>query len=137
MKPIYKILNYDGPVHTLHRWAQEFLAYMFTCVHCPNNMMQEADALSQYHDPLVVTHILCANTYRCQDVSDQSDAYSLSVFNSLLQKNKYTLHRRKSILVTVVDILSARPLKRKLPPSIVCRPVNTASQTLLLVCTSS
>ena len=39
MKTMYKILSYDGPIHTLRRWTQELLAYSFICVHRPNTMM--------------------------------------------------------------------------------------------------
>ena len=53
-------------------------------------MMQDADTLSRYHDPLVVAHILCANTYHRQDMANRSDAYGLSVFDSLLQKKIHT-----------------------------------------------
>ena len=83
-KIIYKILNYDKPVYTLRWWVQELLAYMFICVHRPNNMMQDVDALSRYHNHLVVAHVLCANTYHHQDMADRFDAYISSIFDSLL-----------------------------------------------------
>ena len=46
IKTIYKILNYDGPLHVLRRWTQELQAYSFTCIHRSNIMMQDVDALS-------------------------------------------------------------------------------------------
>ena len=96
MKTLYKILNYDRPVHTLCCWSQELLVYLFTYVHRPNNMMQDVDALSRYHDPLVAAHMSCAAMYRRADMTNRFDAYSSLVFDNLLQNNKYTLHKRKS-----------------------------------------
>ena len=113
MKTVYKILNYDGPVHTLRRWSQELLAYSFTCVHRPNNMMHDVDALSRYHDPLVAAHMSCATMYRRQDMTNRSDAYSSSVFDSLLQSNKYTLHKQKDKSLTATKSTLVCSLKRK------------------------
>ena len=120
MKTVYKILNYDGPVHTLRRWSQELLAYSFTCVHRPNSMMQDVDALSRYHDPLVAAHISCATMYRRQDMTNRSDAYSSSVFDSLLQSNKYTLNKRKDKSLTAARSTFVCSLKRKAQLPLVC-----------------
>ena len=30
MKSLYRILEYDGPIHSLRRWSQKLLAYNFT-----------------------------------------------------------------------------------------------------------
>lgn len=32
-KTVYNILNYEGPIHSISRWAQELLAYSSTCVY--------------------------------------------------------------------------------------------------------
>ena len=91
MKTVYKILNYEGPIHSISRWAQELLAYSFTCVHRPNSMMVDVDALSRSYDPLTAKHIVVANTYRVHDMNCRSDAYSTSMFDQLLSQNRYTL----------------------------------------------
>ena len=68
MKTVYKILNYEGPIHTLRRWTQGLLGYSLTCVHRPNAMMQDVDALSKYRNPLVIEHIVLANLFQMQDI---------------------------------------------------------------------
>ena len=45
MKSLYKILDYDGPIHSLRRWSQELLAYNFETIHRPATMMKDVDAL--------------------------------------------------------------------------------------------
>ena len=33
MKKLYKVLEYDGPIHSLCRWSQELMAYQFLTFH--------------------------------------------------------------------------------------------------------
>ena len=84
MKTVYKALTYDGPIHVIRRWSQELLAYKFTCVHRPNSMMQDVDALSRYHDPLVAKHLATTHLYRCKDRIARQRAYNADVFSDLL-----------------------------------------------------
>ena len=96
MKTIYKILNYDGPIHTLRRWTHELLAYSFTCAHQHNTMMQDVDALSRYQDPLVAEHTVISNQYQQQDTVNCKATYSSSVFDKLLKANKYAINNTNS-----------------------------------------
>jgi len=68
MKTVYKILNYEGPIHTLRRWTQELLGYSLTCVYRPNAMMQDVDAFSKYRNTLVIEHIVLTNLFQMQDI---------------------------------------------------------------------
>uniref|UniRef100_A0A7S2SJ32 Uncharacterized protein n=1 Tax=Eucampia antarctica TaxID=49252 RepID=A0A7S2SJ32_9STRA len=107
MKKIYKILNYDGPLHALRERTQELQDYYFTCLYLPNTMMQDADALSRYYDPLVTMYISTANAYHQQDEYNCAGVYIESVFIELMQNNRYTLRESKSIA-------SSNVIKRKI-----------------------
>ena len=96
MNTVYKILSYDGPIHTLRRWTQELLAYSFTCVHRPNAIMQDVDALYRYLHPLVAQQTKSVAFYRSKDINDRADAYSSSVFDEILRSNKYLIKKHKS-----------------------------------------
>lgn len=62
MTTVYKILNYERPIPAIRRWAQEHLAYSFTCVHRPNSMIIDVDVLSRYYDALIAKYVAIANT---------------------------------------------------------------------------
>ena len=51
MKSTSKILEYNGQIHTLRRWCQELMAYDFTPLHRPCNIMKDVDAMNRgpYH----------------------------------------------------------------------------------------
>ena len=91
MKTVYKMLHSDGSIHAIHRWAQELLAYSFTCVHRPNSMMVDVDFLSRCYNLLVAKYVVVANKYRIRDMNNRVDVYSSTAFDSLLLNNKYTL----------------------------------------------
>ena len=71
----------------------------------------------------------CATMYRHQDMTNCSDAYSSSVFDSLLQNNKYTLHKRKVKSHTVTSTTLVCSLKRKAEPPPVCNVVSAVECT--------
>ena len=75
-------------------------------------MIHDVDAFSRYHYPLVAVHMSCASMYHRQNITNHSDTYRSSVFDSILNSYKYTLHKRKPKLRTAASI-SACPLKRK------------------------
>jgi hypothetical protein len=43
---IKEILEYDGPIHQIRRWAQELLGYFFQVFHRPARMMRDVDGLT-------------------------------------------------------------------------------------------
>ena len=51
MKTMYRILEYDGPIHSLRRWCQELQNYHFIALYRPASMMADVDALNRgsYH----------------------------------------------------------------------------------------
>ena len=113
MKTVYKILSYDEPIHTLRRWTQQFLAYSFTCVHRPNLMMQDVDALSRYLNPLVAQQAKFVAFFRRKDINDRADAYSSSVFDELLRSNKYAIKKHSSSVSQDIATNNISPAKRK------------------------
>ena len=96
MKSIYNILTYDGPVHALRRWLQELLVYSFTCLHRPNSMMADVDALSRRYDPLVAEYTAFAAMYRTTDTRTRPAAYCDTAFTELLAANRYTIKRHST-----------------------------------------
>jgi len=113
MKNVYKILSYDGPIHTLRRWTQELLAYSSTCVHRPNTTMQDVDALSRYLDPLVAQQAKFVAFFRSKDIHDRTDAYSFSVFDEILHSNKYAIKKHSSNVSRDIATNNISPAKRK------------------------
>ena len=110
---MYKILSYDGTIHTLRHWTQELLAYSFTCVHRSNKIMQDADELSRYLHPLVTQQAKCVAFYRSKDIYDRADAYSSSVFDELLRSNKYAIKKQKSNVSRDIVTHTISPAKLK------------------------
>ena len=47
------MLEYDGNITTLCRWAQEILEYQFTVIHRPYRMMANVYALTRCFGPLL------------------------------------------------------------------------------------
>ena len=46
MATLYKILDYDGPIHILRRWCQELQAYNMLTLHRSAKFMIDVDALN-------------------------------------------------------------------------------------------
>ena len=79
-----EILEYDGPIAMICRWAQELLGYNFTVVHRPSRMMIDVDALSRRYGTLITTHCIVSSILHGQDVSHRPAAYDRSTFLSSL-----------------------------------------------------
>ena len=47
MKFLYRVLDYDGPIHCLRRWCQELQAYNLIALHRLAPMMMDVDALNR------------------------------------------------------------------------------------------
>jgi hypothetical protein len=75
-----EILEYDGEIHQIRRWAQELLGYHFTIVHRPSRMMRDVDSLTRMYEPLVRQYITRAAELLASDRSDRPFAYSAVSF---------------------------------------------------------
>ena len=77
---VKEILEYEGNISQICRWAQELLGYQFTVVHRTYKMMMDVDALSRRFGPLITQHCPIAYILHSADVSNRPDAYNISKF---------------------------------------------------------
>ena len=55
-----EILEYDGEIHMICRWAQELLGYHYIIIHRCERMMKDVDAISRRFGPSIAAHIRAA-----------------------------------------------------------------------------
>ena len=80
---IKEILEYDGPIHQIRRWAQELLGYFFQVFHRPARMMRDVDGLTRHYDnPLITQHLMVALQLYTADCAARPAAYDPAVFHS-------------------------------------------------------
>ncbi len=80
---IKEILEYDGSIHQIRRWAQELLGYFFQVFHRPARMMRDVDGLTRHYDnPLVAQHLRVALQLYLADRDARPAAYAPAVFHS-------------------------------------------------------
>lgn len=113
MKTVYKILRYDGLMHTLRYWMQKLLEYAFIYVDRLNTMMQDVDALSRYLESLVVQRAKFTRLFCTKDINDRADAYISSVFDELLSSNKYVVKNNSSNIRYGIVTCATSLAKRK------------------------
>jgi hypothetical protein len=78
---VREILEYDGPIHQIRRWAQELLGYHFQIFHRPARLMRDVDGLTRRYDhPLTVTHLQHAIQLSTEDAAARPAAYDPVVF---------------------------------------------------------
>ena len=78
---VKEVLEYDGTIPMICRWAQELLGYQFTCIHRNAKMMTDVDALSRRFGPLIATHCLVAQILHGRSKSAMPLAYVKSAFH--------------------------------------------------------
>ena len=79
---VREVLEYDGTIHMICRWAQELLGYDFTCIHRCARMMADVDALTRRFGSLISTHCVIASVLSTQDRLCKPSAYDASTFRS-------------------------------------------------------
>ena len=80
---VKEVLEYDGPIHQIRRWAQELLGYFFQVFHRPARMMRDVDGLTRRFDhPLVSQHLTLAFQLYTADRAARPAAYDPAVFYS-------------------------------------------------------
>ena len=77
---VKEILEYDGPIHQVRRWAQELLGYSFHIVHRPARMMADVDAFTRRHGPLITSYLQTAVAMDADCRVKQPARYDPSVF---------------------------------------------------------
>ena len=79
---VKEILEYDGPIHQVCRWAQELLGYFFHIVHRPARMMADVDAFTRRYGPLIASYLLRAYTMDADSRTQRPAAYDPSLFTT-------------------------------------------------------
>ena len=115
MKTTYNILHYTGPIHVLHRWCQDLLAYSFSFIHRSYDMMVDVDYLSRMHERLVKSHTVLSNAWSLADREARPCAYKCAMLDMLLRKDKYsTKSLTTSISTHILNNISLPPPYKKL-----------------------
>lgn len=81
-KAVKEVLNYNGTIHMISRWAQELLGYDFEVVHRSAHMMKDVDSLTRKYGEQYATHFMIAAIMREQDRLSRPSAYLDSQFVS-------------------------------------------------------
>jgi len=101
MKSLDKLLEYDGPIHCLRRWAQDLQSYDFVPYHRPARMMADVDALNRGpYAAVLTTYILGTKSTKALDSIENPDAYKDETFTTVMEKGKYNLKSINSFKVT-------------------------------------
>jgi hypothetical protein len=79
---VKEILEYDGPIHQVHQWAQELLGYCFHIVHRPARMMADVDAFTRQYGPLITSYLRSAVTMDDECRAQRPAAYAPSMFTA-------------------------------------------------------
>jgi len=85
---VKEILEYDGPITMIKRWAQELLGYHFTVVHRLQRMMRDVDSLNRFYGNPVQTYITIARMFADDDKAKRPGAYDKSAFHSALDPTR-------------------------------------------------
>ena len=74
-----KLLEYDGEIHMICRWAQELLGYHYSIIHRCARMMRDIDVISRRFGPSIGLHIRTASLLASFDREKQPSAYTATV----------------------------------------------------------
>jgi hypothetical protein len=78
---VKEVLEYDGPIHQIKRWAQELLGYHFRVLHRPARMMRDVDGLNRRFDnPLIAQYCSVALALHDADIAARPAAYDPATF---------------------------------------------------------
>jgi len=75
-----ELLEYDGSIAMISRWAQELLGCHFTVIHRPARMMRDVDGLTRRFGPLITRHIMIASILAARDRLNRPSAYDQADF---------------------------------------------------------
>ena len=79
---VKEVLEYNGSIPMICRWAQELLGYNFTCIHRSARMMVDVDALTRRFGSLITTHCVIAHIFRVQDHKYKPVSCDANTFHS-------------------------------------------------------
>ena len=84
---VKEVLEYDGPIGMIRRWAQELLGYQFSVIHRENKLMRDVDALSRRFGKSITSHILISSIFHYRDIINRPSAYKRKNFHSAGGRN--------------------------------------------------
>ena len=79
---IKKILEYDGSIPMICRWAQELLGYQFSVLHRNNRTTADVDVLTRRFGPLIAEHYCIAAILHRRDGYRRPLTYERTCFHS-------------------------------------------------------
>jgi hypothetical protein len=74
-KAMREILEYDGAIAMISRWAQELLGYHFTVIHRSAKMMMDVDGLTRRFGPAIAEYMMIASILSDRDKAIRPSAY--------------------------------------------------------------
>ena len=84
-----ELLEYDGSISMISRWAQELLGYHFTVIHRPARMMRDVDAITRRFGPMIARHMIIALILSARDKATRPDAYDANTFGSSVKASSF------------------------------------------------
>lgn len=105
---VKEILEYDGSISYVCRWAQELLGYHFSCIHRCNKMMIDVDSFTRRYGTSIATHCTIACHLSSSDRAKRPNSYDPSLFEMLLKKKGAGIPADSHVL-TNDHILSTPP----------------------------
>ena len=76
------MLEYNGTIPLVYRWAQELLGYQFTIVHRPNRTMADVDSLTCCYGPLIAMHCMVSSILHQRDTITHPLVYETETFHN-------------------------------------------------------
>ena len=105
-KDIREILEYNGPISMMIRWAQELLGYHFSILHRSASVMIDADDLTRYFGSVVALHLCVTAILHTLNQKKRPAAYGVEFFDSPALKkivpSILMMHQTITVLTTAV-----------------------------------
>ena len=112
---VKEILDYEGSISMIKRWAQELLDYHFTVIHRNARMMKDVDGLNRFYEPEIAEFLKVAAILRSDDAKKRPDAYDRTNFKTITVPTKVNKGKAKDpvpdppMIITDEDIKQATP----------------------------
>lgn len=105
---VREILDYQGSISYVCRWAQELLGYQFACIHRSNKMMIDVDSLTRRYGKGTADYIAISSLLKEADRKTRPQAYDASDFTDASCK-KLPLIQPTERVITDATIQNVKP----------------------------
>ena len=135
---VKEILEYDGNISMVCRWAQELLGYHFTVLHRSKHMMRDVDALTRRFGPLVAQYMMIAAVLNDLDKIARPVAYASTLDPTVnITKVIHNVSPASVPILTCTTIASHMESSSHTSDTIVYSPLSTLSSVpVLLQCSA-